>query len=140
MAKTTSIKTAVSNIVKENGAGVFNNPREFRRLLDLQGVPEESSITAELMLSACPALTNALAAGVISRMEANALVSMVIQKTSLTPSVTRKMVGELFLGRGVSSSEYSVAGELKYDSYIGDRLSENLRKKGYRWSLIDDSE
>ena len=140
MEKKESLKTAIHNIVKENGTGIFKNPSELRKQLMIQEIPEDSAITVELMLSACPALSNALAGGVISRMEANSLVSIIIQKTSLTPAITRKVVGELFMGSGVDSSAFRVAGELKNDTLIGERLSTSLQKKGYQWSLINDSE
>ena len=140
MADNTSLKTAVGSIVQNNGVGIFRAPGELRKLLVMQGISEECAITVELMLSSCPALANALAGGVITRSEANTLVSLVIQKTSLTPAVTRKIVGELFQGRGIDPSEYSIAGELKKDSDIGEKLSASLQKKGYQWSLIDDSE
>lgn len=140
MNKKISLKTAVNNIVKEKGMGIFNDSEELRKQLMLQEVPEDCAITVELMLSACPALANALVGGTVSRMEANSLVSIIIQKTSLTPALTRKIVGELLIGRGVDPSEYRVAGELKNDSFIGERLSESLKNKGYQWSLIDDFE
>lgn len=140
MDKKVSLKNAVNAIVKENGAGIFHTPGELRRKLTQQGIPEDSAITVELMLTACPALSNALAGGTVSRMEANSLVSIIIQKTSLTPAITRKIVGDLFMGRGVGPSEFRVAGELKHDSLIGERLSASLQKKGYQWSLIDDLE
>ena len=140
MDKKVSLKSAVSNIVKESGVGIFQNPGELRKALLLQGISEDYAITVELILSACPALSNALAGGTISRMEANSLVSIILQQTSLTPAITRKIVGELLLGRGVDPSAYRVAGELKNDSFIGERLSASLQKKGYQWSLIDDVE
>lgn len=140
MEKKVSLKKAINNIVKESGTGIFKNPSELRKQLTLQKISEDTAIMIEFMLSACPALSNALAEGTVSRMEANSLVSIIIQKTSLTPAITRKVVGELFMGRGVDSSAFRVAGELKNDNFIGERLSASLQKKGYQWSLIDDSE
>lgn len=139
MAKKTSLTAAVSNIVRDNGAGIFKNPGALRQLLILQGIPEGTAITTELILSSCPALGNALVAGNISRMEANNLVSIVMQTTSLTPAITREILGELFMGRGVDASSYRVAGELNRDSVMG-RIAENLLKRNYRWSLIDETE
>ena len=140
MANRASLKKAVGSILKEKGADIFFNAQDFRRLLIEQNVPKEDAITVELMLSSCPALANALSSGTISRMEANSLVSIIIQKTSLSPAITRRIVGELLIGRGVDPSDYRVAAELINDTVIGEKLSENLKKKGYQWSLIDRSE
>ena len=140
MENKVTLKKAVNDIIKDKGTGIFEDPSEFRRLLCEQGISRNSAITIELMLSACPALANALSGGTVSRMEANSLVSIIVQETSLSPSIVRKILGELLMGRGADPSEYRVAGELKNDIYIGEKLSENLKKKGYQWSLINESE
>ena len=140
MENKVSLIKAVRNILKDKGVNIFYNAQDFRRLLMEQNVPEKDAITVELMLSSCPALANALASGAISRMEANSLVSIIIQKTALSPVITRKIVGELLIGRGVDPTDYRIARELISDTVIGEKLSENLKKKGYQWSLIDESE
>ncbi len=140
MEKEISLHEAVRKIVSENGINVLSDVSQMRILLRMQGITVKKALTVELILTSCPAVVGALKERKITRTEANVLVGIVMRKTSFSPVIVREVLGELMLGVGINSSDYRVAGDLKTDSTFGERLSRNLSKKGYKWSLIDADE
>lgn len=141
MNNSTSIRSAVKEIVSGVDKSILLQPDDFRQALIDKGVSGQDALTVALILEACPAVGDALSRKDITRSEATALISAATNATGLSVACVRRILGELIYGNGGKPEWYTRMTELTDLSQLPERFINARRHvKNDKWSIVGDAE